>query len=121
MDLQINALGIAVRDMGTMVNFYREALGFPLDWDGGGFAGARLSNGFFLNLYVDEDRPRLNPNKSFQFTINLNSPEAVDAEYARLTMRCAAPHIPPHDEPYGLRTCFVLDPEGNQIELCAEI
>jgi hypothetical protein len=37
----INAIGFAVKDMKVMVNFFRDVMGFNLEWDGGDFANAR--------------------------------------------------------------------------------
>lgn len=42
MKLEVDAIGIYVRDMKKMVGFYREALGYTIEWDGGCFAGVRM-------------------------------------------------------------------------------
>lgn len=32
--MRLEAVGLFVKDMPTMVSFYRDVVGFPLDWDG---------------------------------------------------------------------------------------
>lgn len=118
---QLGAIGICVHNIETMVKFYRDVMGFDLEWEGGPFAGCQMKNGVFFNLYVD-DRPSVDGvNRTFQITCNVDTREEVDSEYERLLHAGAEPVISPVDQPYGLRICFVADPEGNQIEICAPI
>jgi len=44
----------------------------------------------------------------------------VDREYERLVNAGAKPVYHPTTEPYGLRVCFIADPEGNLIEICSD-
>lgn len=129
----LNAIGFAVRDMRRMVEFYRDVIGFDLHWDGGSFASTQTHNragesGVFFNLYQRpaDDSGFLNPltypagiNGAVQITCDVFAPEDVDREYARLIQAGAAPIVPPTTQPWGMRVCFVADPEGNQIEICA--
>lgn len=118
---QLGAIGICVHNIETMVKFYRDVMGFDLVWEGGPFAGCQMENGVFFNLYVD-DRPSVDGvNRAFQITCNVDTREEVDSEYERLLYAGAEPVILPVDQPYGMRICFVADPEGNQIEICAPI
>lgn len=118
---ELGAIGICVNKIETMVKFYRDVMGFDLAWEGGPFAGCRMKSGVFFNLYVD-DRPSVaGVNRTFQITCNVDTPEEVDSEYERLLRAGAESVISPADQPYGLRICFVADPEGNQIEFCAPI
>ena len=43
--------------------------------------------------------------------------EEVDQVFAQVVAKGAAPVLEPETEPWGQRTCFVADPEGNLIEI----
>lgn len=121
------AIGICVRDIATMVNFYRDIIGLDIEWDGGPFAGVKMSNGVFLNLYQGEQRIKIDSvNTTFQLTCAPANGEEltaddVDREYKRMIDAGAKSVIPPRNEPYGMRIAYVADPEGNQIEICCSI
>lgn len=125
----INAIGIAVKDMQVMAAFYREVMGFDLEWDGGDFASAKQKNGGYFNLYKRPDNSGLlNPltypagiNGTFQFTCDIDDPDEVDKEYQRLLAAGATPIVPPTTWPWGMRSFFAADPEGNQIEILAHV
>lgn len=127
MKLEFGALGICVNDIAKMVEFYRNALGLDIDWDGGTFASARMSNGALLNFYKgSKPLPRDGINKTFQITCGpAGGGEMtladVDREYERMIKAGAASVYTPRDEPYGFRVAWVADPEGNQIEICCPL
>ena len=43
--------------------------------------------------------------------------EEVDAEYRKAVEKGAKPVLEPTTEPWGQRTCYIADPEGNLIEI----
>lgn len=126
MKLEFEALGICVKDIKNMVEFYRDVMGFEIQWDGGCFAGARMSkSGVFFNLFAGPKNDDIifatGINPTFQFSCGVDHPEDVDREYERLLHAGATSIYPPRDEDYGMRICFVADPEGNQIEICCPL
>lgn len=42
MKLEFGAIGICVKDIKTMVEFYRNVIGLDIKWDGGSFAGVQM-------------------------------------------------------------------------------
>jgi catechol 2,3-dioxygenase-like lactoylglutathione lyase family enzyme len=126
----INAIGFAVKDIRVMVAFYRDVMGFDFDWNGGVFAAARQKNGGYFNLYQrpGDDEEFLAPltypagvNGSVQITCDIDDPADVDREYQRLLAAGATPVVPPTTWPWKMRSFFVADPEGNQIEILAHV
>lgn len=126
----INAIGFAVKDIKLMVEFYRAVMGFDVEWDGGVFAAAKQKNGIYFNFYKrpDDNSGLLNPltypagiNGSVQITCDIEDADDVDKEYERLLAAGASPIIAPTTWPWGMRSFFVADPEGNQIEILAHV
>lgn len=124
--LTCNTIGLFTTDNTNMVDFYTEIMGFETDW-----------NGFDLDveLHLGNMRLLLFPRVYFEKMIaqNLSYPTGlngtielsfdvptfsdVDKEYARVVSMGATPVMKPTTEPWGQRTCYVADPEGNLIEI----
>jgi lactoylglutathione lyase len=125
MKLEVGAIGIYVKNIKQMVEFYRDAMGFNIEWDGGCFAGVKMSSGIFFNLCERSSSSKFSYttgiNETFQISCNVESADDVDREYIRLLEMGATPVYPPTTESYGMRVSFVADPEGNQIEICASL
>jgi lactoylglutathione lyase len=125
MATRIDMIGIFVGDIAKMVAFYRDVLGFSSDWKDGPFAaieneGVRFS--FYERGKLPEllGRPVTFPsglNGTFEIAIDLPKFEDVDREYARIVAAGGQPISPPRDEPWGMRSSYVADPEGNLIEV----
>ena len=118
--------GLFVEDMPTMVAFYRDVLGFATTWDGGPYAEFSVSDGglflFDRHLFAnDMGQPYQSPggyNPTMELGLSVGSPEAVDAEYARLTaLGIRSLTGEPVTRPWGQRNFFFADPEGNYIEI----
>ncbi len=123
--LKLNTIGLFVNDMETMVSFYRDVMGMKTDWTGDANA----------ELYSDEVRLIMFSRKNFEAmtsrtytypsgvngTVELAFDVAdfaeVNAEYERVLNAGATPIFPPTDEPWGQRTSYVADPDGNLIEI----
>ena len=56
-------------------------------------------------------------NDHFELALYVDTFEEVDAAFARAVRQGAAPVMEPTTEPWGQRTCYIADPEGNLIEI----
>lgn len=45
--------------------------------------------------------------------------ENVDQCFEKAVQAGAAPKVEPHDKPWGQRIAYVLDPDGNLVEICS--
>ncbi len=52
-----------------------------------------------------------------QIALYVDTFEEVDAEYEKAISKGAVPVLAPETEPWGQRTCYIADPEGNLIEI----
>ena len=123
--LQMNATGLFVNDMATMVAFYRDVMGMTTDWTGDAYAELR-SGETRLMMFSRSDFEAITArtyaypnglNGTMELAFDVASFAEVDAEYERVVKAGAVPVFPPTDEPWGQRTSYVADPDGNLIEI----
>jgi len=124
--MRFDAVGLFVTDMASMVAFYRDVIGMQTDWNGKEPNAELRSDGFRLIMYGRRDFEKMT-SRSFGYPQGVNGTmelayeaenyAAVDREYARITALGAVSVMPPTTEPWGQRTCYVSDPEGNLIEI----
>lgn len=123
--LKLNAIGLFVNDMETMVSFYRDVMGMKTDWAGDANAelysdNARLIMFSRKNFEAMTSRSYTYPNGlngTVELAFDVANFMEVDAEYAKVVKAGARPVFPPTDEPWGQRTSYVADPDGNLIEI----
>jgi catechol 2,3-dioxygenase-like lactoylglutathione lyase family enzyme len=115
---------IFVRDMAAMRRFYEDILGFPLlrelspGWieyklGGNTLALARPS-------LTAADAPMPNGSASLQLAFKVSAPE-VDQCADELVRQGVSLLLPPPDQVFGHRTLFFRDPDGNLLEVFADI
>ena len=121
-----NMLGLFVEDLTAMVSFYKDVMGFDIEWDGNPPYAEFQSEGVRFAMYERKMLPKLlgqtpdypkGLNGTFELAIDLPFFEDVDKEFARVTEAGATPVYEPRDEPWGMRSSMVADPEGNLIEI----
>lgn len=123
--LKLNTVGLFVNDMERMVAFYRDVMGMRTEW--AGEANAELYSGEVkLIMFGRKDFEEMTARK-YTYPSGLNGTlelafdaadfAQVDVEYERVVKAGAAPVFPPTDEPWGQRTSYVADPDGNLIEI----
>ncbi len=56
-------------------------------------------------------------NGTFELAIDLPTSADVDREFTRVTAAGGRTVYPPRDEPWGMRSSMIMDPEGNLIEI----
>ena len=123
--LKLNIIGLFVNDMETMVSFYRDVMGMKTDWAGD--ANAELYSGEVqLIMFSRNDFEAMTSRKytypsgvngTVELAFDVSDFAEVDAEYERVVNAGATPIFPPTDEPWGQRTSYVADPDGNLIEI----
>ncbi len=124
--MRLDGFGLFVEDMGRMIRFYRDVLGFEIKEDEDTSNVFLVKDGTLFLLYGRKDFEQMT-NRKYQYIKGLNGHfeialyvdtfDEVDAEFARVVGMGAEPVLPPTTEPWGQRTCYIADPEGNLIEI----
>lgn len=124
--MKLDGFGIMVKDMAAMVRFYRDVLGFEIT-EGEDTTNVYLvKDGTLFLLYRRSDFEKMTRrtfgyaqgvNGHYEIALAVENYAAVDREYARVTALGAQSVLPPETEPWGQRTCYISDPEGNLVEI----
>lgn len=116
---------LIVEDLDRALEFYTGALGLRLGHRSGDFA--QLDTGptrlaLFtrpaMEATLASSLARPDP-RAAAFELGFKVPD-VDAAYAELVAAGAPPVMPPTNRPWGQRTAYLHDPDGNLIELVQE-
>jgi catechol 2,3-dioxygenase-like lactoylglutathione lyase family enzyme len=123
--MNINVIGLFVNDMGKMVAFYRDIMEMETNWNGEPNADLKAGN-CGLIMYGRSDFEKMVSRKfdypkgyngTMEIAFNLEKYDDVDKEYKRLMDLNVKSIFPPTTMPWGQRTCYVADPEGNLLEI----
>lgn len=124
--MKLDGFGIFVKNMATMIRFYRDVLGFEIKESEDTDNVYLVKDGTLFLFYGRRDFEKMT-GRDFEYTVGFNghfeialSVEnygAVDDTFADVTSHGGQPIMPPTTEPWGQRTCYIADPEGNLIEI----
>lgn len=124
--MRLDGVGLFVDDMATMVRFYRDVLGFEITEGEDAVNVYLVKDGTLFMLYERKNFEKMTSRKyeylkgikgHFEIALYVDTFEEVDAEYARIISLGAQSVLGPTTEPWGQRTCYIADPEGNLIEI----
>lgn len=124
--MRLDGFGLFVKDMATMIRFYRDVLGFEIQ-EGEDTSNVYLvKDGTLFLLYGRDDFEKMTGRKyeylkglngHFEIALYVDTFEQVDEEYHKAIAKGAGSVLEPTTEPWGQRTCYISDPEGNLIEI----
>ncbi|MBQ6181345.1 MAG: VOC family protein [Ruminococcus sp.] len=124
--MRLDGFGLFVEDMGRMIRFYRDVLGFEIKEDEDTSNVYLVKDGTLFLLYGRKDFEKMTSRK-YEYIKGLNGHseialyvdtfEEVDLEYRKAIEKGAESVLEPTTEPWGQRTCYIADPEGNLIEI----
>lgn len=124
--MRLDGYGLFVKDMATMIRFYRDVLGFEIKEDENTDNVYLVKDGTLFLLYGRKDFETLTGkryeylkgiNAHSEMALYVDSFSQVDEEYKKAIDNGATSLLEPTTEPWGQRTCFIADPEGNIIEI----
>ena len=124
--MRLDGYGLFVKDMATMIRFYRDVLGFEIKEEENTDNVYLVKDGTLFLLYGRKDFETLKGkryeylkgvNAHSEMALYVDSFSQVDEEYQKALDNGATSLLEPTTEPWGQRTCFIADPEGNIIEI----
>lgn len=124
--MRLDGIGIFVTNMKTMVEFYRDVLGFEIEWDGKEPNVLLKKDGTLFMFYGRNDFEKMTARKysyasgingHFEIALSAKNFADVDKQYQEVISKGAISILEPETEPWRQRTCYIADPEGNLIEI----
>lgn len=124
--MRLDGFGLLVNDMAKMIEFYRDVLGFEIKEDLNSSNVYLIKDGTLFLLYGRKDFEKMTNRKyeyvnglngHFEIALYVDTFEEVDKAFNEAVSRGALPVLYPELEPWGQRTCYIADPEGNLIEI----
>lgn len=124
--MRLDGFGLFVDDIGNMIKFYRDVLGFEIkESETEGHVYLVKDDTLFL-MYPRKSFEHMvsrkfeylkDANAHFEIALYVDTFEEVDKKYREVVSKGAKPLLEPTTEPWGQRTCYILDPENNIIEI----
>ncbi len=124
--MRLDGFGLFVDNIGIMIKFYRDVLGFEIkELETVGHVYLIKDDTLFL-MYPRKSFERMvsrkfeylkGANAHFEIALYVDTFEEVDKKYHEVISKGAKPLLEPTTEPWGQRTCYILDPEDNIIEI----
>lgn len=124
--MRLDGFGLLVDDMARMIRFYRDVLGFEIKEPEDAGNVYLVKDGTLFLLYGRSDFEQMT-HRRYEYVKGLNGHSEialyvdtfaeVDESFRRAVANGAEPVLEPETEPWGQRTCYIADPEGNLIEI----
>ena len=124
--MRLDGFGLFVEDIASMIRFYRDVLGFEIKESEDTSNVYLVKDGTLFLLYGRKDFENMTSRKyeyvkglngHFELALYVDTFDEVDAVYDRVIKQGATSVLAPTTEPWGQRTCYIADPEGNLIEI----
>lgn len=124
--MRLDGFGIMVDDMAEMIGFYRDILGFEIKEDETTSNVFLQKDGTLFLLFRKADFEKMTESKfayctgvngHFEIALSVDDYGQVDETFDKVVAAGAQSIMEPTTEPWGQRTCYVADPEGNLIEI----
>lgn len=124
--MKLDGFGLFVNDMGKMIRFYRDVLGFEIKEEENTSNVYLIKDGTLFLLYGRNDFEKMTSRKyeyikglngHFEIALYVDTFEDVDKVYEEVIAKGAVSVLAPETEPWGQRTCYIADPEGNLVEI----
>jgi len=124
--MRLDGIGLFVDDMPKMIKFYRDVLGFEIKEDENAINVYLIKDGTLFMLYERKNFEKMTNRKyeyiegyngHFEIALYVDTFEEVDKIYNEVINKGAKSVLEPVTEPWGQRTCYIADPEGNLIEI----
>lgn len=124
--MKLDGFGLFVEDMAKMVRFYRDVLGFEIKESEDAVNVYLIKDNTLFMLYRRSDFEKMTSRKyeylksingHYEIALYVDTFEEVDQKFAETVANGAVPVLEPTTEPWGQRTCYIADPEGNLIEI----
>jgi len=124
--MKLDGFGLFVNDMAKMIRFYRDVLGFEIKDEEDTNNVYLIKDGTLFMLYERKNFEKLTNHKyeyikglngHFEIALYVDTFEEVDEVYQRVISLGATSVLEPTDTPWGQRTCYIADPEGNLMEI----
>ncbi len=128
MAIQLQTVGIIVKDMSKTLEFYR-TLGFdiPSDKDAESNYDLELPNRLHLGFLTEETARQNDPNyqelggQSLNLQFMVDKPQEIDEIYNKLINAGYESNSAPWDAFWGQRFARVIDPDGRIVNIYASI
>ena len=126
--MRLDGFGLFVDDMAKMIRFYRDVLGFEIKEAEDSSNVYLVKDGTLFLLYGRSDFEKMTGrsyeyikglNGHFEIALYVDAFDEVDAVFRKAVENGAMAVMEPELEPWGQRTCYIADPEGNLIEIAS--
>ena len=124
--MKLDGFGIFVNDLAAQIKFYQEVLGFEIKQTSEDRNVFLEKDGTLFLMYGRRDFEDMTgakfgfadgTNGHFEIALGVENYAAVDHTFEMVVSKGAKPIMPPTTMPWGQRTCYISDPEGNLIEI----